>query len=339
MADETSRDPLHGITLEEILNKLVERYGWAGLGRRIEVRCFTHEPSVKSSLAFLRKTSWARKKVEALYVRGLPRRAAPPPETSITSVAATVLAVMGVKEGLEPAAAAPDARVLKLAPAGGVKKVLVYAPDAIGRRMVTVHPEFFEKISAAGFSRADLRSVFPPKTPVCYASMFSGLPPAGHGITRHEKPALRCRTVFDALPAAGLKAAIAAVKDSSIDLIFRGRPVDYCSEEYDPQVTARALALIEAGAHDFILAYHQEYDDLVHAEGPWKPGAVAAAGRHAEAFLKLAEAFDRRWRGFPRALLFAPDHGAHTDPATGKGAHGDNIPADMDVAHFWKFSV
>lgn len=339
MADETTRDPLHGVTLETILNEMVERHGWAGLGRSIRVRCFLNDPSVKSSLTFLRQTPWARKKLEELYVRGLPRRAAPAREVCITSVAATLLAALGVKEGLEPAAAPADARVLGLAPAGGVKKVLVYAPDAIGRRMVTVHSELFEKFLAAGFTRVDVRSVYPSKTPVCYASMFSGLPPAGHGITRYEKPALKYRTVFDALPAAGLKAAIAAVKDSSIDLIFRGRPADYYPEEYDQQVTARALALIEAGAHDLILAYHQEYDDLLHAEGPWKPGPVAAAARHAEAFLELAEAFDRRWAGVPRAVLFAPDHGAHTDPGTGKGAHGDNSPADMDVTHFWKFAA
>lgn len=67
--DQSDRDPLHGKTLEHIVNALVERYGWEELGRRIEIRCFTHDPSVKSSLVFLRKTPWARTKVEQLYVR------------------------------------------------------------------------------------------------------------------------------------------------------------------------------------------------------------------------------------------------------------------------------
>ena len=340
MADTTARDPLHGVTLEEVLNALLKRHGWAGLGRRIPVRCFLYQPSVKSSLAFLRKTPWARKKVEDWYVRELPRRApAPAAVPGITSVARTIAEAMGVKEGLEPSAVPADARVLKLLPAGGVRKVLVYAPDAIGRRMTAVHPELFEGIKAAGFRPFDLHSVFPSKTPVCFASMFSGLPPAGHGITQYEKPVIKCRTIFDALPAAGLKTAIAAVKDSSIDLIFRGRQADYFSEEYDPQVTARALELIEKGAHDFILAYHQEYDDLLHSDGPWKDGSIAAVKRHTEAFLELAEAFNRKWAGVPRAVLFAPDHGGHTDPATGKGTHGAAIPADMDLTHFWKFSA
>jgi uncharacterized protein (DUF2132 family) len=63
-----SNDPLHGITLERIVTELVEHFGWEELGRHIPVRCFLHDPSVKSSLTFLRKTPWARSKVEAMFV-------------------------------------------------------------------------------------------------------------------------------------------------------------------------------------------------------------------------------------------------------------------------------
>lgn len=62
-------DPLHGITLEALLTELVARHGWDGLAQRIDVRCFKNDPSIKSSLAFLRKTPWARQKVEELYLR------------------------------------------------------------------------------------------------------------------------------------------------------------------------------------------------------------------------------------------------------------------------------
>jgi uncharacterized protein (DUF2132 family) len=65
------RDPLHGITLKEIISQLVERHGWEELGRRIPVRCFLFDPSLKSSLTFLRKTPWARKKIEAWFVEEL----------------------------------------------------------------------------------------------------------------------------------------------------------------------------------------------------------------------------------------------------------------------------
>jgi uncharacterized protein (DUF2132 family) len=63
-----SDDPLHGITLEKLLTELVAHYGWEELGRRIDIRCFNFDPSISSSLKFLRKTPWARTKVEALYV-------------------------------------------------------------------------------------------------------------------------------------------------------------------------------------------------------------------------------------------------------------------------------
>jgi len=62
------KDPLHGVTLEMVVTRLVERYGWEELGRQIPIRCFTNNPSLKSSLTFLRRTPWARKKVEDLYI-------------------------------------------------------------------------------------------------------------------------------------------------------------------------------------------------------------------------------------------------------------------------------
>ena len=63
-----SKDPLHGVTLEQLLTELVQQFGWTELGQRIPVRCFLFDPSVKSSLTFLRRTPWARAKVEELYV-------------------------------------------------------------------------------------------------------------------------------------------------------------------------------------------------------------------------------------------------------------------------------
>lgn len=65
---EQPRNPLHGLTLEAILTALVSHYGWDGLGERIPVRCFNIDPSIPSSLRFLRKTPWAREKVEGLYL-------------------------------------------------------------------------------------------------------------------------------------------------------------------------------------------------------------------------------------------------------------------------------
>ena len=77
MATPQINNPLHGITLEKMLSELVEDLGWTEMGRCVAIRCFTHDPSLSSSLRFLRRTPWARAKVEALYLehkRGLAER-------------------------------------------------------------------------------------------------------------------------------------------------------------------------------------------------------------------------------------------------------------------------
>ena len=71
MEKQTSNDPLHGVTLKTIVEKLVDFYGFDTLGELIKIKCFTENPSIKSILTFLRKTDWARKKVEQLYVNSL----------------------------------------------------------------------------------------------------------------------------------------------------------------------------------------------------------------------------------------------------------------------------
>lgn len=79
-------DPLHGVTLQAMIEHLVARYGWNGLGERITIRCFTHDPTITSSLKFLRKTPWAREKVQSLYLHSVahPRKTPPTPPPPAT---------------------------------------------------------------------------------------------------------------------------------------------------------------------------------------------------------------------------------------------------------------
>ena len=74
MNNEQPNNPLHGVTLEQIVTRLVEHYGWEKIAQRIKVNCFTNNPTIKSSLNFLRKTPWAREKVERLYLWTFKRR-------------------------------------------------------------------------------------------------------------------------------------------------------------------------------------------------------------------------------------------------------------------------
>jgi hypothetical protein len=255
--------------------------------------------------------------------------------------------------------------VLALGPAR-VERVLVYAADAIGRVFLDGRPELKKRLGAASDVQVELRSMMPPKTPVCFASMFTGAPPEVHGIRKYERPVLTCDTLFDVLArrdtqghdrirprefgscpecardsdrvpsqTAG-RVAIVAVKDCSMDIIFRNRPIDYFTEDDDQQVTGRALELVRDDKHDFIVAYNQEYDDTLHRTRHDGPEALAAARRHVETFERLLQATEESWAAHGRVLIFAPDHGAHFDSAKGKGDHGEDIPEDMDVLHFWR---
>ena len=257
---------------------------------------------------------------------------------TIASLAPTVCALGGVSAPFDCSAPALEP-VLDLSREAlgsqAVRRCLVFAPDAFGSQLRGVAPDLFARVAAAAPLAVPLRSIDPPWTPVCFASMFSGAGPDRHGIRKYEKPVLPIDTLFDSFARAGRRVAIVAVHDSSIDRIFRGRALDYFSEKYDPWVTEKALALVAADRHDLVVAYHQEYDDVMHATGPFAIRALRGARNHVDAFEDLAAAFDSAWARHPRALVFAPDHGAHPDPATGGGAHGTAADADMDLAHYW----
>jgi len=225
--------------------------------------------------------------------------------------------------------------------AGGktLDRLLIYAPDAIGEIFLRRFQDIRQTFAKAAPIEIHLYSVIPPKTPVCFASMFSGAPPSVHGITKYERPVLAVDTMFDAILRAGKRIAIAAVKDSSIDLIFRNRTIDYFSEAYDSEVTDRTLELIKTDEHELILAYHQEYDDLLHRFGPYSTEAAAAAQRHSESAKLFAETLKNHWKGKRWGMAITPDHGGHQTNGERLGDHGDNIPEDMEVMHFWRLEV
>jgi len=218
-----------------------------------------------------------------------------------------------------------------------LERVLIYAPDALGRCFIERHAGFFESTRKLASQIALVRAPFPPKTPVCFASMFTGTTPERHGIMAPVRPVLKCDTFFDALVRAGKRVAMVAVEGSSCDLIFRERAMAYYAERYDAEVTSRTLALLAADAADVVVAYHQEYDDLLHKTTPGGPEALAAAARHARTYGEFAAAAAFAWRRFNHAVIFAPDHGAHFDPDTGKGSHGNDHPFDREVLHFYRF--
>ena len=259
--------------------------------------------------------------------------------SSITAVTPTICRLFGI----EPPALSrgephePVARTAyDIVGRGRVDRMLAFAPDALGRKFLEARTGLLDRVRRVAPLACDLSSTLPAITPVCFASMFIGARPEAHGIRVSKRPVLRVDTVFDALLRAGFRVAIAAVRGSSIDRIFREREIDYFSEEYDPEVIERTLELIAADRHDFILSYVQQYDDTLHASTHDSAEAESAAERHVAQFEKLAARIEQHWSQYHRALAFVPDHGAHT--FDGHGTHGDDVPADTELLHFWRIS-
>jgi predicted AlkP superfamily pyrophosphatase or phosphodiesterase len=237
------------------------------------------------------------------------------------------------------ATASPIKEVTREARGKTIEKALLYAPDAIGEWLFQAYkPEFKEVITEAPI-QVQIQSMKPSYTPVCYGSMFTGMKPSEHGINKYERPVLKVETIFDTLAEAGKKVALVGVKGCSIDLIFRGREIDYYSEKYDQQVTERVIEILDTDDYELIVAYNQEYDDTMHRSTPTNPEAIEAFRHHLETFKVLANAFNKRYKEKNRVIAFLPDHGTHIDTQTGKGSHGTDTQEDMEVRHFWGIHI
>lgn len=255
--------------------------------------------------------------------------------TSLTRWAATIAGAFGI----EPPAQAdgPDNRIAGLiAEKTGnkpVDRVLVYNPDAIAMWLYNKYKAAFAQVLEHTQIEMPLASVMPPVTPVCFATMYTGVLPEIHGITKYEKRLVTTDSLFDAAARAGKKAAIVAVEDSSMAKIFQNRDIDYYTLPYDNEVKEKALLLIAEDRYDFISVYTQEYDDVMHKKGPESEQALQAMRNQIDIFGSLAAATQKHWRGHDSLICFSTDHGVHPEKS-GRGAHGEDIPEDINITHF-----
>jgi hypothetical protein len=256
---------------------------------------------------------------------------------SICSITPTICRLLGIPR---PAAcrAEPLREVTETAggsQAGPSTRCLIFSPDAVGSVLVGKHASLFLPVRIRAPIEVPLRSVIPPKTPVCYASMFTGAPPEVHGIEEYVMRAPACETVFDVLTRTGHSTAIVAVKGSTMDTIFRSTGADQFTEACDEAVLRRTISLIERDRHQVIVAYQQQYDDILHRGHPESAEALDAVRAHVDSFHALAAAAGAAWGSHRYLVAFSPDHGAHFDRSLGAGAHGDDTPDDMHVTHFF----
>lgn len=253
----------------------------------------------------------------------------------LTTLVGTLCDIIGARRPENAKGDVPEIKKTVEEKAGGkVDRMLLYNPDAVGQWIYEKYYDLFPAVRKYTDVSVDFLTAFPPKTPVCFATMYTGADPAVHGITHYEKPVLKVDTLFDALPDSGKKVAMVAVANQSIPRIFAQRNIDYYLMKYDDEVIEKALELIREDRYDVIEVYNQEYDDKMHRSSPTAKFAVNALVHYNASFEKLMKAVEISWQSHDTFVAFSTDHGVHK-PLFGLGAHGKNIPKDMNIRHFF----
>lgn len=259
-------------------------------------------------------------------------------ETCITKVASTVTSLLQTSS--HAGAADPINQVLQTAAETfgqeRCDRVFMYNPDAIGQWIYEKYRDYFREMEVQTDLKLPMLSVMPSVTPVCFASMYTGMMPQQHGITAYIKPVLRVETVFDDMVRAGKKAAIVSTEGDSISKIFLERAVDYFIYPTKEECNQKALELIEGDRHDLIVLYNGDYDEIMHDNGPEGDLSLQALRENIATFRTVRERICEKWQNHNTTLVFAPDHGCHqTGPSEGK--HGTDAPSDMNIVHMYSF--
>lgn len=251
---------------------------------------------------------------------------------NIRSVCPTAAVLLGIA----PFTDAPAMEeVLDLVPGRRAERILLYNPDAVAWWIFEKYRDLLAP--ALGMDPLVLRmeSVMPSVTPVCFASMYSGLMPKDHGIRSYTKPVLTVKTLFDAMIGKGLKPAICSTGTDSVSMIFKNRDMDYFIFDTPEEVNDKAEELIRTDRHDLIAVYNGNYDGTMHRCGPEGEESLAALAMNAASWKLLCSAAAEAWAGRSWVSAFATDHGCHALP-DGRGSHGEDRAEDMNVVHMWR---
>jgi len=258
-------------------------------------------------------------------------------ETSLDSLCGALAYAMGIQAPEQ--AAAPVQALCEYVDEkfAGRKadRIFMYNPDAIGQWIAEKYPELLKQVAKYTELAIPYTTVFPPKTPVCFGTMYTGAQPEVHGIQKYEKPIIRIDTLFDALIRAGKRPAILAATDNcSMARIYLERDMDYFFYDTIEEVNAKAIQLILEDKHDFIAVYNGNYDSELHDFGPENVRTLAELRANDTAFGTFCNLIREHWKQHDTLVAFAMDHGCHYTPL-GKGSHGKDIDADMNIVHHY----
>lgn len=258
---------------------------------------------------------------------------------SLTRFAPTIAKISGVSAPIDGDKEVVDEVIDLVKKTTGketVDKVLIYNPDAIGRYF---YEKYKEKIFAPLDNISDIKVPFltmiPPKTPVCFGTMFTGATPEVHGIQKYEKQVITIDSLFDVWAREGKKVALISNPNQSIPKIFANRNINYYPVKYDTEAVEKALELIANSDYDIIEVYNQEYDDMLHVTYPNSYFCRRAARKYVKNYVKLVECVKEHWKGKSILTTFSPDHGGHRVLNCLLGTHGQDIPEDRNIYHFF----
>ena len=254
----------------------------------------------------------------------------------ITSVCATALELAGIEvpDGMDSSNPIVTALARKKLGDAKTDRTVILNPDAVAMWVYQKYTEKFVDAHLCSDVSVPMLSVMPSVTPVCFASMYSGVMPEIHGIRRYEKPVLTVNTIFDSFIKAGKKCAIVSTSGDSISMIFLNRNMDYFIYDTVEEVNAKALELIERDEYDLTVIYNGNYDSTMHRHGPEAPESLAELDDNISFYKELSDKIDNCWSKHNVFFGFCPDHGCHEIDG-GCGSHGLDMQEDMNVIHFY----
>ena len=254
----------------------------------------------------------------------------------ISSVKSTALQLAGIEipENIEKTNPVISALAEKKLGGASVDRVVIYNPDAVALWLYQKYTEMFTKAALCSDLALPMDSVMPSVTPVCFASMYTGVMPEIHGIKKYEKPVLTVNTIFDSYIKAGKKAAIVSTAKDSISMIFLEREMDYFIYDTPEKVNAKALELIDEDNYDLIVIYNGNYDGMMHKYGPEAEIPMDALRMNIDFYAELVEKINSQWKNHSVFYGFCPDHGCHEIDGE-CGSHGLDMQEDMNVIHFY----
>ena len=250
----------------------------------------------------------------------------------ITTVTATLLELFDVKppKNIEKA----SREVLNICDGKKIDRAVIYNPDAIAWWLFEKYKDRFEKAIEISDIYVQRASVMPSVTPVCFASMYTGLLPKYHGIRAYKKPVLKCKTIFDYMLENGKKCCIVSTSGDSISKIFLERDMDYFIYDSIEEVNQKALEVLDSD-YDLVVIYNGNYNAKMHKFGPESEEAISALDENLEFYCKLIEKIKSSDK--TTFFGFCPDHGCHEIDGE-CGSHGLDTYEDMNVVHIYGVS-